>query len=108
MQQRGELKFIIAVTRWHQYAFAKQSLLLHGPCRQELVPLLLHMQHERAAMAAAQGAASDWEHYVACSPLPHPRDRPAMNDFLNSILLEVDTTDIQKTLQGSEVTGRHD
>lgn len=66
------------------------------------------MQQQRAAMAASQGAASDWESYVACSPLPDPRDRPAMNDFLNSILLEVDTTDIQRSLQGSEVTGTHD
>lgn len=68
------------------------------------MPLLQHLQQQRSAMASARAAVTDWEQYLVCSPLPDPRDRPAMNDFLNTILQEADTNDLQKTLQHCEVS----
>lgn len=61
------------------------------------------MQQKRAARSADVASVTDWEHYLACSPLPDPRDRPAMNDFLNTIMEETDITDLHKTLQQCEV-----
>lgn len=71
--------------------------------RQQLVPLLQHLQQRRAEMAATRADAADWEQYLACSPLPDPRDRPAMNDFLNTVQ-EPAITDLQETLQRCEVS----
>jgi hypothetical protein len=61
------------------------------------------MQQQRASRSAEVASVTDWEHYLACSPLPDPRDRPAMNDFLNSIMEETDITDLHKTMQQCEV-----
>lgn len=54
-------------------------------------------------MAATRADAADWGQYLACSPLPDPRDRPAMNDFLNTVQ-EPAITDLQETLQRCEVS----
>jgi hypothetical protein len=79
-------------------------LHLNCCCRRELVPLLQHMQQQRAEMAASRSALTDWSEYLSCSPLPDPRDVPAMTGYLATVVHEADTTDLQKTLQQCEVS----
>lgn len=55
-------------------------------------------------MAASRAALADWNEYLSCTPLPDPRDQPAMNDFLATVVPEVDIKDLQKTLQQCEVS----
>lgn len=38
----------------------------------------------RGERLAAANAAEEWERYRACTPLPHPQDSAAMNDYLTA------------------------
>lgn len=62
------------------------------------------MQQQRAEMAASRSAVTDWIEYLSCSPLPDPRDVPAMTGYLATVVQEADTTDLHKTLQLCEVS----
>lgn len=81
-----------------------KAVNVHFCCRRELAPLLQHMQQQRAEMAASRSAVTDWIEYLSCSPLPDPRDVPAMTGYLATVVQEADTTDLHKTLQQCEVS----
>ncbi len=50
--------------------------------RLELEPLLNQYEHERSKAKEQRREDWEWERYLACSHVPHPKDRIAMSDFL--------------------------
>ncbi len=48
----------------------------------ELDPLLRQFEHERAQARAAAAEAADWERFLRCCHVPHPRQRVAVAEFL--------------------------
>eukprot|EP00878_Enallax_costatus_P026409 GHUV01028341.1.p1 GENE.GHUV01028341.1~~GHUV01028341.1.p1 ORF type:complete len:424 (+),score=159.44 GHUV01028341.1:283-1554(+) len=63
---------------------AAEAARLHQE-RQELVPFLQLLLHDRAVAGQEQSAQSDWQRYLSSNPLPDPRNQPDMNDYFNSL-----------------------
>lgn len=67
----------------------------------ELDPLMSQFEKERRAASERAAADLEWTRFLRCTPLPHPLDRVAMNDYLNAVRSVADT-EVQQTLKGCE------
>lgn len=54
-------------------------------CRLEIEPVAGQRQHERIKAREQRHKDWEWERYLSCSHVPHPKDRIAMANFLSSM-----------------------
>uniref|UniRef100_A0A061S3N2 Cancer susceptibility candidate protein 1 n=1 Tax=Tetraselmis sp. GSL018 TaxID=582737 RepID=A0A061S3N2_9CHLO len=69
--------------------------------RDELAPLFSQHKKELANAEAERLKVRDWEHYLACTPLPDAMDPRAVSNFVREVWDE-DTPELQDSLNLSE------
>ena len=74
--------------------------LWHG--RLELEATLNQQQHERAQANSMRRQDWEWQRFLSCTHVPHPKDRVAVNDFTH-IHSSIRDEELESTLQGCQV-----
>ena len=64
---------------------------LAAPLRLEIEPLLQQYEHERSKAREERRQDWEWERYLSCSHVPHPKDRIAMSEFMTQLDEKNDT-----------------
>jgi hypothetical protein len=70
--------------------------------RLEIEPILGQYEHERAKARDMRTKDWEWERYLSCSHVPHPKDRIAVSDYM-ALLLERSDTKLSEALEACEV-----
>ena len=78
---------------------------LAAPLRLEIEPLLQQYEHERSKAREERRQDWEWERYLSCSHVPHPKDRIAMSEFMTQ-LDEKNDTKLEDTHTACQVRGR--